>query len=326
MRKVLLRVVLPVVALAVIAIVLALTGHIGPKSPSTASIDVEKFVYNGTAYEDADTVTGPYLTSAENPVIFKFTIHNDGNVALTDGNLTDTHITTFYTDEACTILASFPTTLAVDRTKTFYAKLDWAAGQHTDTGTAEGTVAAGGDVSDSDDANYFGQDESPLKIIIYTDFQCGACERLHSQVEPELRQQYVATGRAQIEIRLLGAMDPIDSMRAAEAALCAGDQGKFLEYIDALFGAYGEEEDITVFSVESLTNLAAELGLDGAAFASCLNSGVKAPEVEENMNMAQADGLHTLPAVLVGDSMIEGRKSLDIYIQAIEEALAAPAP
>ena len=78
--------------------------------------------------------------------------------------------------------------------------------------------------------------------------------------------------------------------------------------------------------MEALTNLATELGLDGATFASCLNSGVKAPEVQENMNMAQADGVHTLPAVLVGDSLIEGRKDLDIYIQAIEEALAAQLP
>ena len=321
-----LRVVLPVAALAVILIVLVLTGHIGPTAPSTASIDVEKFVYNGTTYEDADTVAGPYLTSAQNPVIFKFTIHNDGNIALTNVNLTDTDLTTFYTNEACTILASFPTTLAVDETRTFYAKLDWAAGQHTDTGTAEGTPPAGGDVSNSDDANYFGQDESPLKIVIYTDFLCGACERLHSEVEPELRQQYVATGKAQIEIRLLGAMDPDRSVRATEAALCAGDQGKFLEYIDALFSAYGEEEDITVFSVEALIELAVELGLNETAFASCLNSEAKQAELEENMSMAQADNVSTLPAFLVGNFTIQGRKSLDTYIQAIEQALAAELP
>ena len=321
-----LRVVLPVVALAVILIVLVLTGRIGPTAPPMASIDVEKFVYNGTAYEDADTVTGPYLTSAQTPVIFKFTIHNDGNIALINVDLTDTDLTTFYTNEACTILASLPTTLAVDETRTFYAKLDWAAGQHTDTGTAEATPPAGGDVSNSDDANYFGQDESPLKIVIYTDFLCGACERVHSEVEPELRQQYVATGQAQIEIRLLGAMDPDRSMRAAEAALCAGDQGKFLEYIDALFSAYGEEEDTTVFSAEALIELAVELGLDEAAFANCLNSEAKKAEVEENMNKAQTDGVSTLPAVLVGDFKIEGRKSLDTYIQAIEQALAAELP
>ena len=168
-------------------------------------------------------------------------------------------------------------------------------------------------------------DESPLKIIIYTDFQCGACERLHSEVEPELRERYVATGKAQIEMRLLGAMDP-DSMRAAQAALCAGDQGCFLEYEDALFDAWREEEDSAVFSVEALVDLAGELGLDEAAFANCLNSEAKKAEVEENMNKAQTDGVSTLPAVLVGDFKIEGRKSLDTYIQAIEQALATQPP
>ena len=169
-------------------------------------------------------------------------------------------------------------------------------------------------------------DESRLKIIIYTDFECGACEKLHSEVEPELRERYVATGKAQIDIRLLGAMSP-DSMRAAEAALCAGDQGHFLEYQDALFRAWREEEeDYAVFSVEVLTSIAAQLSLDEAAFGRCLNSEAKKAEVEENMNMTQTDGVSTLPALLVGDFKIEGCKSLDTYIQAIEEVLAPQSP
>ena len=167
--------------------------------------------------------------------------------------------------------------------------------------------------------------QSLLKIIIYTDFECGACGKLHSEVEPELRERYVATGKAQIEMRLLGAMDP-DSMRAAQAALCAGDQGCFLEYEDALFDAWREEEDSAVFSVEALVDLAGELGLDEAAFASCLNSEAKQAELEENMSMAQADGVGTLPAFLIGDFKIEGYKPLDTYIQAIEQALAVQTP
>lgn len=164
--------------------------------------------------------------------------------------------------------------------------------------------------------------ENAIKIVIYTDFQCGACWKLNSEVAPELRQRYVATGKAQIEIRLLGA-ESDDSMRGAEAALCAGDQGYFLEYEDALFNAWREEEDYAIFSVESLIELGASLGLDEAAFADCLNTETKKAEVEENMNMAQLDGVHSLPALLIGTSKIEGYKPLDIYIQAIEDALAA---
>lgn len=169
-------------------------------------------------------------------------------------------------------------------------------------------------------------DGSPLVIIIYTDFQCGACARFNSEIEPELRSRYEATGKGQIDIRLLAAMDPLDSMRAAQATLCASAQGKFLEYADALFSAYGEEENTAVFSVEALTSLAAELGLDGAAFAGCLNSEANQAEIEENMSMAQADGISTLPALLVGNVTIQGRKSLDTYIQAIEAVLATQPP
>jgi len=113
-------------------------------------------------------------------------------------------------------------------------------------------------------------------------------------------------------------------MRAAEAALCAGDQGGFLEYTADLFEAYSEDEDPTVFSVEALTQPAVDLGLDEAAIAGCLASEAKQAETERNMTMAQTDGVRTLPTLVVGDVTIQGRKPLDNYSQAIEEALSAP--
>jgi len=163
-------------------------------------------------------------------------------------------------------------------------------------------------------------DHAPLQIIIYTDFQCGACGRLSSEVEPELRARYVDTGKAQIEIRLLGAGD--DSLRAAEATLCAGDQGRFIDYQDALFHAWRDsEEDPETFSMDELVALATSLGLDAAAFRSCLESGDKEAQVEKNMDLARADGVQTLPAVLVGNAKVEGYKPLDVYLKVVNQAL-----
>ena len=125
---------------------------------SAPSIDVEKYVWDGGAWHDADTTTGPYLPSTQNPVIFKFEIDNDGNVDLTGVSLTDTDMTTFYTNQACTVVATFPiATLAPgDPLVTVYGKLTWAAGQHSNTATATGTPPTGPAVSDSDPAHYFG--------------------------------------------------------------------------------------------------------------------------------------------------------------------------
>jgi hypothetical protein len=125
---------------------------------SDPSIDVEKYVKDSTGtWQDADNVTGPYISKKQNPVIFKFTIHNTGNVDLTSVNLTDTDMATLYTDEGCTTPASFPTTLVVDETRTFYGKLAWAKGQQDDTATAVGQPPVGSDVSDSDPAYYYGR-------------------------------------------------------------------------------------------------------------------------------------------------------------------------
>jgi len=124
---------------------------------SAPGIDVEKYVKDNSAvWQDADSATGPYIPSTQDPVIFKFTIENTGNVALTGVDLTDTDMATLYTDEGCTAEATFPTTLAVDETKTYYSKLAWAAGQHYDLATADGTPPVGSDVSDTDRAYYFG--------------------------------------------------------------------------------------------------------------------------------------------------------------------------
>ena len=164
-------------------------------------------------------------------------------------------------------------------------------------------------------------DHAPLQIIIYTDFQCGACGRLSSEVEPELRARYVDTGKAQIEIRLLGAEDD-DSLRAAEATLCAGDQGRFIDYQDALFDAWlDSEEDLETFSVEELVALATSLGLDAATFRSCLESSDKEAQVDMNMALARADAVETLPALVVGNTKVEGYRPLDVYLNAIDQAL-----
>ena len=112
-------------------------------------------------------------------------------------------------------------------------------------------------------------------------------------------------------MRLLGAID-VDSLRAAEAALCAADQGHFLEYQDALFHAW-REEDADAYSTDQLVAMASSLGLDAVAFRSCLDSGEKKAEVEQNMNLAKADGVRVLPAVIINGTKLEGYKPLDTY-------------
>ena len=118
------------------------------------SIDVEKDVWDGTIWVDADEVTGPNLASK--PVKFRFVVTNTGDVELTNITLADNPIiANLYSDDTLITACVLPTTLDPDGTFTCYGSLPWASGQQTDTATATGDY---GDTTynDTDDAHYLG--------------------------------------------------------------------------------------------------------------------------------------------------------------------------
>ena len=159
-----------------------------------------------------------------------------------------------------------------------------------------------------------------VEIVIYTDFQCPSCWMLYSQVEGELLRLYVDTGKADLNIRLLPALG-LDSLRAAEAALCAADQGQFREYRDAAFAKW-TQSGRAAYSEERLLVTASELGLNDGAFSACLQSGAKRAEVEANRSLAQAAGVTHVPTMFINDVKFVGFKPLETYVQTIEELLA----
>ena len=159
---------------------------------------------------------------------------------------------------------------------------------------------------------------NPVKIVVYTDFECSTCAKFHSEVENELRRMYVSTGQVEIEVRLLAIVGRA-SQRAAQAALCAADQGKFLEYVDALFN---NRDEMDSYSTEKLLNLAETIGLNLETFKTSYESRVKLIDLEKNRDLAQADDIVVLPTVIIDGSKVQGIKSLDTYIQLIEQALS----
>jgi protein-disulfide isomerase len=161
-----------------------------------------------------------------------------------------------------------------------------------------------------------------VEIVLYTDFQCSHCWRLHSEVEAELLRLYVDTGKVDLDVRLLPAFGT-DSQLAAEAALCAANQGQFREYRDAIFTAWSQAGP-AAYSDEELKKAANQLGLNEEAFTACLDSGAKRAEVEDNMRLAEAAGINEVPTVFINGVKVEKDAlfSLESYIEIIEELLA----
>ena len=108
------------------------------------------------------------------------------------------------------------------------------------------------------------------------------------------------------------------AQKAAEAAECADEQGKFWEYHDLIFARQAS------LSLENLKSWAVELGLDAGAFNTCLDSGAMAGEVGEDAQAGRAAGVTGTPAFLVNGQLITGARPVEAFAAAIEQELAAP--
>jgi protein-disulfide isomerase len=159
-----------------------------------------------------------------------------------------------------------------------------------------------------------------VEIIIYSDFQCHNCADLFFEVEEELLRLYGNTSTVSIEVRPINGFGNA-SLLAAEAALCAGDQGQFREYSGALFTAW-RQAGAAAYSEEELLKTAIALGLNEEAFISCLESGAKQAEVEANKQMLISAGIGDVPIIFINDNKILGPKPLQTYVDVIERLLS----
>jgi len=104
-----------------------------------------------------------------------------------------------------------------------------------------------------------GNPDAPITIILYVDFQCPYCEKFFTQTEQTALANYVKDGKVKLVSRDFAFLGE-ESLKAAEAARCAGDQGKFWEYHDYLF-THQKGENQGNFSSLNLKTYAKELGL-----------------------------------------------------------------
>jgi protein-disulfide isomerase len=152
-----------------------------------------------------------------------------------------------------------------------------------------------------------GDPKAKVQVIEFADFQCPACGSYWSQLEPTIISQYIDTGKAFFTyspFSFLGqgyAWD--ESVKAAEAAYCANDQGKFWEYRDILF-ANQKGENGGAFSEKRLVAFANKLGLDQATFKDCLSSGQHNAEVTAATAFASSKGADYTPSFLVNGTLV----------------------
>ena len=170
------------------------------------------------------------------------------------------------------------------------------------------------DVSIDDDA-ILGDKNAPITIIESSDFECPFCERFYSQTLPLIKKNYIDTGKAKLVYRDFPLSFHPNAQKAAEAAECAGEQGKYYEMHDLLF-----EKGVSG-GINAFKQYAKDLGLNITKFNECLNSGKYADEVQKDFQDGQSYGVSGTPTFFINGIKVVGAQPYSVFEQIIEQEL-----
>lgn len=158
---------------------------------------------------------------------------------------------------------------------------------------------------------------APVTIVEFSDYQCPYCKRAQSVLK-ELLDSY--GGRVSLVFKDLPLirLHPQAAL-AAEAARCAGDQGKYWEYHDALFEAPQLQR-------ESFSEIAKSLAVNPVDFQHCLDTRKYQAAVQRDMQEAAGLGIQSTPTFLINGILLSGAQPAESFKRIIDAELAASNP
>ena len=140
-------------------------------------------------------------------------------------------------------------------------------------------------------------------------------------MQPRLVSEYVEPGLVRLEYRDYAFRGP-EAVRAAEAAACAAEQRAFWPYSNTLFL---NQRGPNSFTDARLKQMAEALGLNTAAFNSCVDSGEQRTLVEQSLKAGIAQGVDSTPTLVVNGTEIPEWHDWTAVMQAIDDALSGAA-
>lgn len=161
-----------------------------------------------------------------------------------------------------------------------------------------------------------GNPDAPVIITEYSDFECPYCGKVARDTLPDVKKNYVDTGKVAIIFKHYPLPGHRYAMPAAQAAECAYQQGKFWEYEEKLFN----NQD--TLQKQALQDYAEELGLNMDEFNSCFDD----PRIKAKIQLSQQEGdnlgITGTPTFFFSDgNKIEGAYPYADFERVIEKAL-----
>jgi protein-disulfide isomerase len=162
------------------------------------------------------------------------------------------------------------------------------------------------------DSPVWGNPDAAVTIVEFSDYLCPACRAAHATTK-KIREQYA--GRIRWVFKNYPLARHKGARKLAEAAHCAGEQGKFWEFQDLLFASPENA------GFEQLKVYAQQLGLDAKRFLQCFDNGKYGAKVDQDIREARQAGVNATPTFIINGRFQPGSLSFDRFKQIIEDEL-----
>ncbi len=158
-----------------------------------------------------------------------------------------------------------------------------------------------------------GPADAPITIVEFSEYQCPFCARVTPTLKA-LEQKYA--GKVRIVFKDFPLPNHAQAPKAAEAAHCAGDQGKYWQLHDQLFANQQQ------LQIADLKRHAAAVGLDQAKFDQCLDAGTHAANVQADADFGTELGVQSTPTLYINGRIVTGAQPAGVFESIIDDELS----
>jgi len=165
-----------------------------------------------------------------------------------------------------------------------------------------------------------GDSNASITILEWGDYQCTFCHKFHQDTLDVVIEDYIKTGKVKFVFKDFPLNGP-DSILAAEAAYCAGDQEKYWQYHDELYRNWGGERTGWI-TRESLDIFATTVDLNLDEFNKCLDSHKYKNRIKALYEFGKEIGIDATPSFLVFNDQkiikIRGNQPLEVFLKSFD--------
>jgi protein-disulfide isomerase len=169
-----------------------------------------------------------------------------------------------------------------------------------------------------------GNPSAPVEVTEFGDFECPACGAFATITEPDVRKNFVETGKIRWRFIDFPLNMHLNTWNASRAAACADEQGKFWAYHDLLYATQDRWNGETTHNPDKIMKqLGQQIGLNTDQFDKCVDTKATQAKIQAHLKLGNDRQIEQTPTFFIGGTRVAGELTYDQIAQYINTALAA---